>query len=112
MTVSFVSAAQEELFNALILQLDALGYRGDLLERNYRFPDYLADDGVPEREVPAAAFGQTPVSYRTACFGVLLSGTDGKRGEELVRRYRALGAPLHFELHDDRVTPWVVGQDA
>lgn len=111
MIASFHSDTQEELFATVISELEGLGYRGELLERGYPFPDYF-QDGIPERKVPVAAFGQTPASYRTACFGVLLADRSGLRGKQLVESYRALGAPIHFEVSDDRVICWIVGRDA
>ncbi len=111
MTVYFQSVAQENLFNATVAELEELGYRDDLLERDYLFPDYF-QDGTPERNIPAAAFGQTPVSYKTACFGVLLADRNGRQGERLVASHRALGAPLHFEVRADRVALWIVGRDS
>lgn len=106
----FLSKRQERLFRLTVDELERLEYRGPLLQRGYAFRDYFRDD-LPERKVPAAAFGQTPASYETACFGVLLSGHDGKRDGELVRDYRALGAPFHFEIEEDHVELWSAGRD-
>lgn len=111
MIASFHSDAQEELFATVISELEGLGYRGELLERDYPFPDYF-QEGTPERKIPAAAFGQTPVSYKTACFGVLLANGDSLQGKQLVESCRSLGAPIHFEVREDRVVCWIVGRDA
>ena len=78
MTASFLSTGQEDLFDTTVAELRQLGYNGELSEENYRFSDYF-DEHLEERTVPFAAFGQTPPSYTTACFGVLLAnGTDRK----------------------------------
>jgi hypothetical protein len=106
--VSFQSAAQRDLFRVTVEGLERIGYRG-LIERDYGFFDYFTNT---ERVVPLAAFGQSPPSYKTACFGVLLPSTNGPQGQHLVfEEYRSLGAPFHFEVRPDRVALWVVGRD-
>ncbi|HSR07122.1 MAG TPA: hypothetical protein VLM42_08235, partial [Bryobacteraceae bacterium] len=44
------------------------------IERNYSFPDWFAGQKI--RTLRAAAFGQTPVSYETACIGVETTTRD------------------------------------
>jgi len=109
MNYHFKSSQQETLFVAVLSNLQRLGYRDELLKTDYAFIDWFQPDN-PERVVPAAAFGQTPQSYDSACFAVLLS--NGKFGPELVADCRALGAPYAFEVRDDLVINWRVGPDA
>jgi len=107
MGVSFTSEGQARLFEAIVSELSALRYTGDLLEKSgYNFSDWFRPN-APLRRIGAAAFGQTPVSYDTACFGVALSG--GKSGASLVSDYRALGAPVIFEVGDNEAIEWGVG---
>ena len=54
----------------------------------------------------AAAFGRSPLSYDSACFAVAVSGVVPDA--EIVSGHRALGAPLVFIIHADRVTLWTV----
>ena len=108
MTIAFQDACQEKLFGAVLANLGELGYTGELLQRQYSFVDWFQSNN-PERTVPAAAFGQTPQSYDSACFAVLLS--NGRFGEELVGDCRALGAPYAFEVRPDHVVKWLVGRD-
>jgi len=107
--VQFQSSAQEDLFKATVRELQRIGYRDGLVEHDYGFLDYFNDS---ERVAPAVAFGQSPPSYNTACFGVLLPSSSGTQGQSLVAEYRSLGAPFHFEVYPDRVAWWVVGQGA
>ena len=72
-----------------------LGYDGPLLKENYGFRDWFSPQ-FEERQVAAAAFGQTPISSDSACIGVVRS--DGVRGSTLVNRCRALGAPVILEV--------------
>src|SRR5438093_1129017 len=89
--VHFVSTVQERVFRTVLHGLESIGYRRDaLLKEEYRFNDWFAPN-TPLRIAPAAAFGQTPHSYDTACFSVLLP--NGKTGRDLVSDFRALGSP-------------------
>jgi len=108
MTGRFQSAQQEALFKAVLHNLQRLGYRDELLQKDYPFVDWF-EHGNPERVAPAAAFGQTPQSYDSACFAVLLS--NGDSGLPLIGRCRALGAPYAFEVREDVIVNWLVGRD-
>jgi type I restriction-modification system DNA methylase subunit len=108
MNLNFTSSPQETLFNGVLANLGKLGYQGELLQTEYSFLDWFQPDN-PTRVVPAAAFGQTPQSYDSACVAVLLS--NGRFGAPLVAESRALGAPYAFEVRDDEVVTWVVGRD-
>ena len=107
MAAVFESTLQEKLFRQVISNLEGLGYRGNLLLQSYAFADWFRPEN-PQREAPAAAFGRIPQSYDSACFAVVLA--NGKLGAELVNDYRALGAPLAFEVRKDAVVLWKVGQ--
>ena len=58
MNIRFKSAGQEALFEAVLRNLQRLGYRDELLQKDYAFVDWFEANN-PERIVPAAAFGQT-----------------------------------------------------
>lgn len=105
----FTSENQRRLFETIVAELQCLGYTGDRLARGYAFPDWFKRDASgrpPERLIAAAAFGQTPVSYDTACFGVSLA--DESLG---VGAYRALAAPVVFEVGHSEVVQWAIGVD-
>jgi type I restriction-modification system DNA methylase subunit len=108
MSPGFRSVHQETLFKGVLANLQRLGYQGELLQTEYSFLDWFKPDS-PHRVVPAAAFGQTPQSYDSACFAVLLA--NGRYGAQLVAESRALGAPYAFEVRDDEVVNWVVSHD-
>lgn len=105
MQLAFKSPAQEKVFRAVTRELEFLGYQDDLLQQAYGFRDWFSPSDT-SRVAPAVAFGRTPVSYDSACAAVLLA--NGLQGPELVRDFRALGAPRVFEVHDDRVVEWRV----
>src|ERR1700733_4687645 len=108
MNLHFKSAQQEALFGGVLRNLQRLGYRDELLQTESSFLDWFQPDN-PSRVVPAAAFGQSPQSYDSACFAVLLS--NGQSGSPLVSQSRALGAPYAFEVRDDCIVEWVIGRD-
>src|SRR3989442_14566636 len=93
----------EGLFLAVRRQLQAIGYKDDLIKTDYTFPDYFSPL-VPKREAPAVAFGQLTLDYHSACFVVAKS--NGRAGPELLAHYRALGARRAFEVRHDRVLRW------
>ncbi len=59
----------EELLSMTRDGLRDIGYRDELLRKDYRFADVL-HDSEPTRIIPLAAFAQEPPSYRNACFGI------------------------------------------
>jgi hypothetical protein len=75
--------------------LHDIGYRDELLQHNYSFPDVL-QESVPTHHIDLAAFAQEPFSYRSACFGVALLHQHGPKS---IQPYRALGAPQILALH-------------
>ena len=71
----------------IVAELRDIGYRGALLEENYGFGDWFTPR-LEKREIPAAAFGQTPVAYDSALIGI--ARANGMREQTLVNQYRAL----------------------
>ena len=90
--------------SAIVRGLRELGYRDELLQEDYTLPDWF--EGKQERRLVAAAFGETPTSYDSACIGVI--ETDGLRERALVNGFRSLGAPILLELDDTEVREWAV----
>ena len=90
--------------SAIVQGLRQLGYRDSLLQENYALPDWF--EQKQERRLVAAAFGETPISYDSACIGVI--ETNGLRGQALVNGFRSLGAPILLELDDTEIREWAV----
>lgn len=88
----------------VVAGLARIGYSGALLEENYKFPDWFSHG--EEWSVRAAAFGQTPVSYDSACIGVVQS--NGLRQQALINKCRALGAPTILEVDATEIREWAV----
>jgi hypothetical protein len=89
----------------IVAGLRSIGYHGALLEENYEFIDWFTRY-APTTRVAVAAFGQTPISYDSACIGVAFS--NGDREQALVNRCRALAAPIILEIDTSEVREWAV----
>jgi len=103
--MDFKSDAQKSNFRYVLTGLRSAGYGQGLLFEDYTYTDILASDS-PTRVVPAAAFGRTPPSFDTACISVLIA--DQRQPSNIVDSYRALGAPVAFEVDDTVVRQWRV----
>jgi len=75
--------------------LDAIGYPGHFLQRDYAFADFFGSS-LTTRTAHLAAFAREPFSYDTAC--IVAACADGASGADLVQPLRALGAPMVFEV--------------
>jgi len=104
----FTNPKQQKLFTRVISEIGAIGYQPEYLAHDYSFKDWFVQ-GTPERRVPLAAFGRRPFSYDSACLAVVVS--DGKSGRDLVMDFRALGAPIAFEVQEDVLAVWRIGRD-
>jgi hypothetical protein len=100
--------AAENLHADIVAGLHSLGYRDEFLEENYKFPDYFKPS-KEERQIPIAAFGETPVSYESALIGVAYA--NGLREQSLVNKYRAFGAPILLEVDKSVVREWAVSRN-
>lgn len=105
---AFKSDRHRRLFEAVVSELPALGYDGNLVIQDYEFTDWF-QSGDPRRTVPVAAFGQLPPTYQTACIAVVVP--NGKAGAGLISDFRALGASVAFEVREDAVAAWRVGSE-
>ncbi|CAH0354364.1 N-6 DNA methylase [Sphingobium sp. CECT 9361] len=82
-----------------------LGYRGEALRRDYAFSN-IWGEGDTTYSVPFAAFTQTPPSYRSAAFAVIEASPD--TAAEVIRAYRALGAPVFLVIEPTQISAWQV----
>ena len=94
------------IYDSVIRGLHGIGYDEPLIAQNYRFVDWFSSND--EVCVEAAAFGQTPISYDSACIGVVCA--NGLSGHDLVNRCRALGAPFVLEIKSNEVLEWAVSR--
>jgi len=91
--------------------LARIGYGPALVRQGYEFADFLSPGSPsPIRVAELAAFFQTPTSYRNACLAVV--SPNGLDGAPLVAQYRALGAPMVFELAPNALRRWAMTSQA
>ena len=83
-----------------------IGYRSSWLKQNYSFTD-LYTPSAPSRSIHLGVFGQFPLDYRSACFGVQFA-SQGENAEEVVGRVCSLGAPQLLYIKKDNVERWKV----
>ena len=86
-------------------RLQAIGYTNGLLQQNYQFADYVGPGlGAEVRTIHLAAFGQEPLTAKTASIGVVV----GSLTTDDLLQYRALGAPQIFTVSDRSVARWKI----
>ncbi len=95
-------------FRAIEQGIRSIGYRDELLRRDYAYTDVLIGDQEirSERTIDLAAFAQRPHTYRNACIGVVVS--NGTSGAQHVSEHIAFGAPLIFEISGAEVNRWKI----
>lgn len=93
------------LIDMIELESVKLGYRDEALRRNYAFSNVWGK-GDTTCVVPFAAFTQTPPSYRSAAFAVIEATPE--TAAEVVRAYRALGAPVFLVIEPKQISAWQV----
>jgi hypothetical protein len=104
-----VALAPDKLCADIVEGLRGIGYRGGLLAEKYRFLDWFSPN-VEEREIRAAAFAQTPISYDSACIGIIESGSLS--GPSLIDSFRALCAPTILEIDSTEIREWAVSRNS
>lgn len=97
----------QDTVSTVVDGLRTLGYVGSLMEVDYKFIDWFSPQPA-KWSVAAAAFGQTPVSYDSACIGVVC--TNGYSRTQLVDKCRALGAPIILEVDGREIREWSVSR--
>ena len=99
---------QRRLVELILAILEPVGYRDELVKRDYGYKDNFSANR-DDRQLSAALFAREPVSYETAIFGI--AEANGVCGAALVDEHRSLGAPVILEVQDDTVGIWTVGKD-
>ena len=83
-----------------------IGYKNSLIKKDYKYADLFSVD-VPIRTVGMAVFGQEPLDYRSACFGVQMA-EHNRSSSALVNELKALGAPQIFIMNNGTTERWAV----
>ena len=83
----------------------SIGYKHDLIRKDYAFTDFISPKPAL-RSITLAVFGQEPMDYRSACFGLEFV-QDPLPSKDLVSQYRAFGAPQLFMVRNGKAEWWV-----
>ena len=83
----------------------SIGYKHALIRKDYAFTDFIAQKPAL-RSITLAVFGQEPMDYRSACFGVEFP-QENMPSRDLVSLYRAFGAPQLFMVRNGKAEWWV-----
>lgn len=86
-----------------------IGYHDEWMRERYRFADLYAFN-TTEQEIALGVFGQEPLDYRSACFGLEFKSAD-EAPEIVLNRMRALGAPQLFYVDNDTAQRWKIHSD-
>lgn len=97
---------RQNVIGPVINAFKKIGYRPSLIRRDYQFADFCSL-GTPARTIDLGVFGQEPLDYRSACFGLRFA-TEQESAEAVVKSMRALGAPQLLYVRDNETERWQV----
>lgn len=83
-----------------------IGYKRNLIKSNYQYAD-LFSVSAPIRAIEYAIFGQEPLDYRSACFGIQTAKPNFS-SDVVVNELRALGAPQILIIHNGTTERWAI----
>ncbi len=98
--------ARESIGSGIASALRQIGYRPQLLRRQYDFVDFL-DDSPIVRNVDLGVFGQEPFDYRSACLAFHFA-SSGDAASHTAKNLRAFGAPFVFLISEPNTEHWVL----
>ncbi len=82
-----------------------IGYQNKLIRSNYEFADFFEEQSASTRSIMLGVFGQEPLNYRSACFGVDIRKPEALR-EDSVNKLRAFGSPVIFIIQNGITQTW------
>lgn len=88
----------------IINAFQAIGYNRNLIKRNYEFSDFSINSPIG-RKIDLGIFGQEPLDYHNACFGVHFL-RDGETSESLARSLRSFGSPQFLIILNGKTERW------
>lgn len=88
----------------VIAAFKGIGYRDELIRPDYEFADFFGQS-TSTRHIMLGVFGQEPLNYRSACFGVDIRSPEAPR-EDSVNGLRAFGSPVIFIIQNGTTQTW------
>lgn len=99
---------RQRVMNDAIAAFREIGYRQSWMRPAFAFADFYSA-GTPSRSVDLGVFGQEPLDYRSACFGVQFQHEADE--VRVVDRIRALGAPQILYVRNGTTERWQIRAD-
>lgn len=96
---------RQHVIDDAIAAFREIGYRAGWMRQSFEFADFYTN-GTPSRTVDLGIFGQDPMDYRSACFGIQFQQEEGE--VDVIERIRALGAPQILYVRDDVTQRWQI----
>ncbi|MFZ1990992.1 MAG: N-6 DNA methylase, partial [Alphaproteobacteria bacterium] len=97
---------QRPIFENIDAAFVKIGYRPGLIKKDYKYAD-LFSARVPIRTIERAIFGQEPLDYRSACFGIHIAEPN-RPSKSIVHELKALGAPQIFIVNNGTTELWTI----
>lgn len=88
----------------IIAAFKEIGYKDKLIRFDYEFADFF-EKSASTRQIKIGVFGQEPLNYRSACFGIDIRKSETFR-EESVNELRAFGSPVVFIIQNGMTRSW------
>jgi hypothetical protein len=88
----------------IITAFKEIGYQNKLIRSDYEFADFFKQS-TSTRRIMLAVFGQEPLNYRSACFGVDIRKPEAFH-EDSVHELRAFGSPVIFIIQNGMTRSW------
>lgn len=85
-----------------------IGYRASWMRQGFEFADFYSS-GTPSRTIDLGIFGQAPLDYRSACFGIQFQHEESE--VDAIERIRALGAPQILYVRNGVTQRWQIRAD-
>jgi hypothetical protein len=90
--------------NPVIAAFKEIGYKNKLIRFDYEFADFF-EKSASTRRIKLGVFGQEPLNYRSACFGVDIRKPEDFY-EDSVNELRAFGSPVIFIIQNGITRTW------
>ncbi|MFH2045650.1 MAG: N-6 DNA methylase [Pseudomonadota bacterium] len=88
----------------IIAAFKEIGYKNHLIRSDYEFADFF-EKAAFTRHIKLGVFGQEPLNYRSACFGVDFRKRDDIH-EDSINEFRAFGSPVIFIIQNGITRTW------
>jgi len=88
----------------IIAAFKEIGYQNKLIRSDYEFADFF-EQSTFTRRIMLGVFGQEPLNYRSACFGVDIRKPETVH-EDSVNELRSFGSPVIFIIQNGITQTW------